>query len=103
MGLVKALSLTPYEGRLVIPDEEPVEGSMLFMAVANNHFAGGGFDVAPLAKLDDGLLDLTAIRMDKGVNLIGLDKELEDPTNPDNQHIFYRQLAKIRRAALPGL
>jgi len=95
MGLVKALSLSPYEGRLVIPGEETIEGSMLFMAVANNHFAGGGFDVAPLAKLDDGLLDLTAIRVDRGFNLTGLDKELEDPTNPGNQHIFYRQLAEF--------
>jgi diacylglycerol kinase family enzyme len=68
---------------------------MLFMAVANNHFAGGGFDVAPLAKLDDGLLDLTAIRVDRGVNLAGLDKELEDPMNPDNRHIFYRQLSEF--------
>ena len=95
MGLVKALNLTPYEGRLLIPGEGPVEGSMLFMAVANNHFAGGGFDVAPLAKLDDGLLDLTAIRVDRGFNLTGLASELEDPTNPENRHIFYRQLAEF--------
>ena len=95
MGLVKALSLTPYEGRLIIPGEEPLDGSMLFMAVANNHFAGGGFDVAPLARMDDGLLDITAIRMDQGINLTGLDKELENPTDPNNRHIFYRQLPEF--------
>ena len=68
---------------------------MLFMAVANNHFAGGGFDVAPLARMDDGLLDITAIRMDQGINLTGLDKELENPTDPNNRHIFYRQLPEF--------
>ncbi len=95
MGLVKALRLTPYEGRLLIPNEAPIDGSMLFMAVANNHFAGGGFDVAPLARMDDGLLDLTAIRTDRGVNLAGLEQELANPMNPDNQHIFYRQLPEF--------
>ncbi|MBT8441991.1 MAG: YegS/Rv2252/BmrU family lipid kinase [Gammaproteobacteria bacterium] len=95
MGMAMALKLTPYEGRVVIPGEDPVEGSMLFMAVGNNHFAGGGFDVAPHAKLDDGLLDLTAIRADRGVKLIGIDKEIEDPMNPDNKLLFYRQLPEF--------
>jgi len=95
MGLVKAMNLSPYPGRLLIPDEDPVEGNMLFMAVANNHFAGGGFDVAPLAKIDDGLLDLTAIQADRGFALAGLSKELEDPMNPDNRHVFYRQLSEF--------
>jgi len=95
MGMVKALELSPYPGRVVIPGEETIEGSMLFAAVANNHFAGGGFDVAPLSKIDDGLLDLVAIRTDKGVNLGNIAKELEDPMNPDNVHVSYRQLAKF--------
>jgi lipid kinase YegS len=95
MGMVKAMNLSPYECRVVIPGEESIEGSMLFAAVANNHFAGGGFDVAPLSKIDDGLLDLVAIRSDRGVNLININKELEDPMNPDNVHIAYRQLAEF--------
>jgi lipid kinase YegS len=95
MGLVKSLNLTPYPGRVVVPGEEPIEGSILFAAVGNSHFAGGGFDIAPLAKIDDGLLDLTAIRADRGVQLANLAKEFEDPMNPDNAHIAYRQLAEF--------
>ncbi len=95
MGLVKALKLTPYPGRVVVPGEETTSGSMLFAAVGNNHFAGGGFDIAPLAKMDDGLLDLTAIRVDRGIQLGSLAKEFEDPMNPDNKHIAYRQLAEF--------
>lgn len=95
MGLLKVLKLTPYEGRLLVPGEDPVEASMLFMAVANNHFAGGGFDVAPKAKLDDGLLDLTAISSDRGLQITSIGKELEDPMNPDNAHVRYRQLSEF--------
>jgi len=95
MGMVKALNLTPYPGQLLVPGEDPVEGSMLFMAVGNNHYCGGGFDIAPMAKLDDGLLDLTAIHVDRGFNLAGIRDELENPMNPDNKHVYYRQLTEF--------
>ena len=95
MGMAKALKLTPYPGRFLVPGEDPVYGSMLFMAVGNNHFAGGGFDIAPLAKLDDGLLDMTAIRGDGGLDFSGLRKEFDDPMNPDNKHVVYRQLPEF--------
>lgn len=95
MGMLKALDLTPYPVQLLVPGEDPVEGSMLFMAVGNNHFAGGGFDIAPMAKLDDGLLDLTAILVSRGFNLAGIRQELENPMNPDNKHVVYRQLAEF--------
>ena len=95
MGMIKAMNLTPYTGRVVIPGDETIEGSMLFAAVGNNHFAGGGFDVAPMSKIDDGLLDLVAITTDQGMQLSNLSAEIEDPMNPDNKHVFYRQLAEF--------
>ena len=103
MGLVKALQLSPYPARLSIPGEAPVDGSMLFAAVANNHFAGGGFDVAPHAKLDDGLLDLTAILADADFDPIALARELEDPMNPENRHVLYRQLPEFTLESAEGL
>lgn len=99
MGLVKAMNLTPYTGRLLIPGREPLEGSILFGAVGNNHFAGGGFDVAPNARLDDGLLDLTAIMPGPGFSLRQLSKELEDPMNADNKFLFYQQLSRFTMEA----
>jgi len=95
MGMVKALNLTPYAGRLLIPGQEPLAGNILFGAVGNNHFAGGGFDIAPSAKLDDGLLDFTAIMHAPRFSLPQLARELEDPMNPDNRFVFYRQLSKF--------
>jgi len=95
VGLVKAMNLTPYIGRLLIPGQRPIEGNMLFGAVGNNHFAGGGFDIAPNAKLDDGLLDLTAIMQSPGFSLRELARELENPMNPENRFVAYRQLSKF--------
>ncbi len=95
MGMAKAMKMTPYEGRVLIPGEEPVEGAMLFMAVGNNRFAGGGFEVAPAAQVDDGLLDLAALTYQPKPDLTRLKAELEDPLNPDNQLVYYRQLAEF--------
>ena len=95
MGMMKALNMTPYTGRLLIPGEEPISGSMLFMAVGNNHFAGGGFDVAPNAKLDDGLLDLVKVGLEPGEPVTNLKRELDDPMNPENKHVGYLQLAEF--------
>ena len=95
MGLVKAMNLTPYTGKLLIPGQEPVVGNILFGAVGNNHLAGGGFDIAPNASLDDGLLDLTAIMYSTGFSFIELKKELDNPMNPDNRFLYYRQLSEF--------
>ena len=90
VGLIKAFDLKPYTGRLLVPGEDPVEGSMVVMAVGNNHLAGGGFDVAPAAVIDDGLLDLVAVRYEAGMDLIKLADELKNPTGPDNRYLYYR-------------
>jgi lipid kinase YegS len=95
MGMVKAMKLTPYTGRLLIPGQETIAGNMLFGAVGNNHFAGGGFDIAPNAKLDDGLLDLTAIMHSPGFSPTELARELEDPMNSGNRFVLYRQLPEF--------
>lgn len=95
MGLIKAFGLQPYEGRLLIPGQEPIEGSMLFMAVGNSRLAGGGFEVAPKAKLDDGLLDLAVVNQASGAELMQLSNELENPDNPDNKVLRYWQLPEF--------
>lgn len=95
MGLIKAFGLEPYRGRLRIPGQEPSEGSMLFMAVGNNRLAGGGFEVAPKAKLDDGLLDLAVVSETSGADLMRLSQELETPDDPTNKVLRYWQLPEF--------
>ena len=94
MGMIKAFKLKPYEGRLLVPGEKPIAGNMLVMAVGNNRLAGGGFEVAPKARLDDGLLDLAIVSKGEG-SLKRLKSELETPDNPDNQFVHYWQLPEF--------
>lgn len=93
MGLIQAARLSPYPVRLHVQGEEPAEGEMLFMAVGNNRFAGGGFAVAAHSDMEDGLLDLTAVLKGPGLDVARLKQELEDPFNADNRNIFYRQFS----------
>ena len=79
--------------------EKPAATLGVFPLGTANDFARGcglpADDIAPNAKLDDGLLDLTAIRHSPGFSLTELAKELENPMNPDNRFVFYRQLMEF--------
>ena len=93
MGLIKVFDLKPYKGRLLVPGEEPLEGAMLLMAVGNNRLAGGGFEVAPKAQLDDGLLDVAMVAHQPKIQWTKLAAELKTIDSPDNEYLYYRQLA----------
>jgi lipid kinase YegS len=93
MGFVKAFQLEPYEGRLILPDGTVKEGSMLVMAVGNNRFAGGGYEVAPQASMTDGLLDIAIVKGLRSEDRSRIVGELRDPTNPKNEYLLYRQLS----------
>jgi lipid kinase YegS len=95
MGLVTAVKMTPYEGKLITPEGEE-RHSMLLMAVGNGRLAGGGYAVAPKALLDDGLLDAMAVLDASAADFPTLLGELMDLGAPDNQFVVYRQMAKFR-------
>lgn len=57
MGMLKAWNYQPYEGHLRWPEGE-VRVPLFMLAIGNGCQAGGGQRLAPLAKLDDGLLEL---------------------------------------------
>ena len=96
MGFIKAFQLEPYEGRIILPDGSVEEGSMLVMAVGNNRFAGGGYQVAPQASLTDGLLDLAVVSGARPDSINRIATELKDPTNTNNEHLLYRQLSDFK-------
>lgn len=69
---------------IVIDDKRHIDGEFMMALVANGPFYGGGYEGAPKAKLDDGLLDIVLIkkvsRM-KFAKLVGVyksGKHLED-------------------------
>jgi YegS/Rv2252/BmrU family lipid kinase len=54
------VSFTNIEVRLDV-DGERIETKAVFVQVANGKFMGGGFQIAPMAELSDGVLDLALV------------------------------------------
>ncbi len=49
--------------RISLDDGDPKEANILTVAVANGRFFGGGMQIAPKAKIDDGLFDVVTMEM----------------------------------------
>jgi len=95
MGLITAAKMTPYQGKLILPDREE-HGSMILMAIGNGRLAGGGYQVTPRAILNDGLLDAMAV-VDVEIRDLGLlFSELSNMGSEKNRYIVYRQMKKFR-------
>lgn len=60
MGFLKAINFRPYQCTLRTPAGEE-QGDLIVGAVCNGRLAGGGQPMAPLARIDDGLLDLVTL------------------------------------------
>jgi lipid kinase YegS len=95
MGLVTAVKMTPYKGKLITSEGEE-HGAMILMAVGNGRLAGGGYQVTPRAMLDDGLLDAMAV-LDVEVRDLGLVlNELTNVGDENNRYVVYRQMSDFR-------
>jgi lipid kinase YegS len=93
-GLFAAGELKPVPCRLSAGGQV-LEMSIALLAVGNGRQAGGGFAVAPEARLDDGLLDLMIVPAVPLANLPQLVGELFKVSAAENQHILYWQLAEV--------
>ncbi len=84
---------------VVIDDKKHIDGEFMMALVANGPFYGGGYEGAPKAKLDDGLLDVVLIKKVgrlKFAKLIGIykkGKHLQDARFKDV--LTYIQCKKI--------
>ena len=68
-SVTAAVSPQPYEVRLTL-DDETEEAELFGLAVANGRFVGGGFPIARHASIDDGWLDVTAVPVLHGLELV---------------------------------
>ncbi|PSL17709.1 YegS/Rv2252/BmrU family lipid kinase [Shimia abyssi] len=57
-GLARISELQPAQASISIDGKPAVPTAVTALVIANNRYAGGGFDVAPDASVSDGLLDL---------------------------------------------
>ena len=89
MGAILAINLHHYQGRLILPERE-ITSSGPVAIVGNGRQTGGGIQVAPRAYIDDGLLDVLAIRQISPATLLAAARELQQ-LPPDGEYVSYFQ------------
>ena len=89
MGAILAINVHQYHGRLILPDRE-ITGSGPVAIVGNGRQTGGGVQVAPRARIDDGLLDVLVVRHIPATALLTAARELQQ-LSPDGEYISYWQ------------
>jgi lipid kinase YegS len=89
MGAILAMNVHHYRGTLTTPDRE-ITGSGPVAIVGNGRQAGGGLQVTPRARVDDGLLDVLAVRDIPALALFTAARELQE-LSPDGEYISYWQ------------
>ena len=89
MGAILAINVHQYHGRLILPDRE-ITGSGPVAIVGNGRQTGGGVQVAPRARIDDGLLDVLVVRHIPATALLTAARELQT-LSPDGEYISYWQ------------
>ncbi|TWU43490.1 Diacylglycerol kinase [Novipirellula aureliae] len=84
-------------------DSETIELKTLGLGIANGCYVGGGFPVAPKAKLDDGLLDITTVPNLPTIELLaaGVDFMLGREHDPNLVRMF--QSSRVRVIADPTM
>jgi lipid kinase YegS len=89
MGAILATHVHHYRGRLTLPDRKII-GTGPMAIVGNGRQTGGGIQVAPRARIDDGLLDILAVRDIPAMALLTAARELQE-LSPDGEFISYWQ------------
>ncbi len=89
-GLRTLLTYRPLRVELVT-DAEEYTGEVMWVAVANTPFYGGGLHIAPAAELDDGLLDICIIERRSALSLLAL-----YPRLMRGEHVRARGVRQIR-------
>ena len=96
MGIATAARIAPHHCKVILPSGKSYEGDVFVMAVGNGRQCGGGQQVAPLAVLNDGLLDLMVVHDIDLLSFGNLINEWSHPDDETNKNISYAQLESFR-------
>ena len=88
--------MSPYECRFELHDGTVHEGALLAMAVGNGLQCGGGYQVTPRAKLNDGLLDVMVIHDIEVAQLGTILSELLNLGAEENRFVAYAQVPSLK-------
>ena len=99
---LKALpELSAFRLRLTFDDQPPEEMSAYNVVIANARYVAGGIPVAPLAELDDGLLDVLIFREMPLAKIALLLPKAMVGEHQGDEDVIYRQAARVSIAADP--
>lgn len=98
-ALSELIDLQEYEVTLVL-DQQTIEMPMYGVAVANGRFIGGGFPVAPHARLNDGLFDVIATPVVPTLDLLaaGMDFWMGHEQQQERIRVFRSRRVHVRAA-----
>ena len=86
--------------KVVFDDGEVVDSTLLLTAIGNGRYCGGGFNSAPMALLDDGLMDVVAIKRVSRLTFIGLVTSYKKGTYLSNdkalKYITYKRVPHFK-------
>ena len=86
--------------KVIFDDGEVIERDLLLTAIGNGRYCGGGFDAAPVALLDDGLMDVAIINKISRFTFIGLVGSYKNGTYLSNekamQYITHKKVSHFK-------
>lgn len=91
MGILKALTSKKRFNLKISIGENTMEDEYFLVAAGNGKSYGGGFNIAPLASINDGLLDIVVVKNYHLFRILGLIVKLVRKKHLDSEHVqFYR-------------
>lgn len=91
-SLLGILTFKPFKVKIFIDDEFIDEGKITIIGAANGRYFGGGMHIAPMAKIDDGILEFLYV---KDTNIYRFIKEVLLPVY-EAKHLKYRNIYHFR-------
>ncbi len=95
--LAKLLSLKPCPTKLSL-DGEPLDGDYPMVMVCNSIHTGGAMQMAPMARPDDGLLDVLTVRGVSRLELIGLLAKVRDGGHVSHPKVHFHRAKRVEIA-----
>ena len=104
LGAIKVLpNLTDYETLVRWENGQHERFEALNVIVANGRTAAGGFQVAPTANPEDGLLDVVVIRSVSLLDLASLSAQFLAGLYLESPYVVHRQVRSVSVSSQPGM
>ncbi|PQO43102.1 diacylglycerol/lipid kinase family protein [Blastopirellula marina] len=95
-GSLEALpEIEKYHLHLTLDDEAPLDLDLWTLTIANGRTVGGGAEIAPRAKINDGLLEVTGLQGEGLIDLGSIAASFLQGAYLDHEYVFHRQAAKL--------